>query len=165
MNRQRYTEKKLGRKRKKELKTKHRRQKTSIFVKSDRPCTYVETEFAEKWINGHYAVGQKYRGINSKHVVLMVEMKNRTSYLKIDDYVKQIFTEHNQEADDLANLGAEGQRHIVVDRRNTDDSGWQCEASGTAAPKSTKEAAVESLSKALPGTSGSPSAKARYCWP
>ena len=34
---------------------------------------------------------------------------------QIDDYVKHIFREHNQEADHLANLGAEEQRKIMIE--------------------------------------------------
>ena len=34
---------------------------------------------------------------------------------KIGDYVMHVFREHDQDADHWANLGAEGQRKIVVD--------------------------------------------------
>ena len=40
----------------------------------------------------------------------------QTQTLKVDEYVKHIFRKHNQEADHLANLGAEGQRHIIIDK-------------------------------------------------
>ena len=43
---------------------------------------------------------------------------------KIDDYVKHIFWEHNRDADHWANLGAEGQRKIVVDRRSNSET-WK----------------------------------------
>ena len=33
---------------------------------------------------------------------------------QVDDYVRRVLREHNQEADHLANLGAEGQRQITV---------------------------------------------------
>ena len=33
---------------------------------------------------------------------------------KIDDHVKHIFTEHNQEADHLANLGTEAKTKITI---------------------------------------------------
>ena len=39
---------------------------------------------------------------------------------KIDDYVKHIFREHNQ----AANVGAEGQRKVVIDRKNNADT-WK----------------------------------------
>ena len=42
---------------------------------------------------------------------------------KIDDNVKHIFREHN-EADHWANVGAEGQRKVVVDRKSNADT-WK----------------------------------------
>ena len=42
--------------------------------------------------------------------------------MKIDDYVKHVFREHNQEADHWANLVAEGQRKVIVDRSNNTES-------------------------------------------
>ena len=41
---------------------------------------------------------------------------------KIDDFVKHVFQEHNQEADLWTNSGAEGQRKIVVDKCNTSET-------------------------------------------
>ena len=35
---------------------------------------------------------------------------------KMNDFVKHVFREHNQEADRWANLWIEGQRQVVVDR-------------------------------------------------
>ena len=72
-----------------------------------------DSNVAEKWINGHDAMGQKHSGeighiqntFHSwwkKHVACPVT--------KIDDYVQRIFREHNQEVDRLANLFAEGER-------------------------------------------------------
>ena len=41
---------------------------------------------------------------------------------QIDDYVKHIFREHNQEADHLANLGTEGQKEVTIEGvKNTED--------------------------------------------
>ena len=37
---------------------------------------------------------------------------------QIDDLVRYMFREHNQEADHLANIGAEGQRKITVEKGN-----------------------------------------------
>ena len=42
---------------------------------------------------------------------------------KIDDYVKHIFREH-KEADHWANVGAEGQRKVVIDRKSNGDT-WK----------------------------------------
>ena len=35
---------------------------------------------------------------------------------QVDDHVKHVFREHNQEADHLANLGAEEQRKVTVEK-------------------------------------------------
>ena len=43
---------------------------------------------------------------------------------KIDDNVKHIFREHNKEADHWANVGAEGQRKVVFDRKGDADT-WK----------------------------------------
>ena len=43
---------------------------------------------------------------------------------KIDDYVKHIFWEHNKEVDHWANVGAEGQRKVVSDRKSDADT-WK----------------------------------------
>ena len=43
---------------------------------------------------------------------------------EIDDYVKHIIWEHNWEADHWANVGAEGQRKVVIDRKSNDDT-WK----------------------------------------
>ena len=43
---------------------------------------------------------------------------------QIDDYVKHIFRKHNQEADHLANLGAEGLRKITVEKENNTEK-WR----------------------------------------
>ena len=34
---------------------------------------------------------------------------------KIDDFVKHVYREHNQETDLWADIGAEGQKHILTD--------------------------------------------------
>ena len=38
--------------------------------------------------------------------------------------MKRVCREHNQEADHLANIGAQGQRKIVYDRRNNSET-WK----------------------------------------
>ena len=51
--------------------------------------------------------------------------RSRTLISKIDDYVKHIFRERNQEADYWSNLGGEvGHRNIIVDRCNTTET-WK----------------------------------------
>ena len=55
---------------------------------------------------------------------LVEEKKVAFPESQIDDYVKHIFREHNQEADHLANLGAEGQRKVTVERGNNTEN-WK----------------------------------------
>ena len=49
-----------------------------------------------------------------------MEKEERQPY----DHVKQIFREHNQEADHWANLGPEGQRKVFVDRSSNSET-WK----------------------------------------
>ena len=70
---------------------------------------------AEKWISGHYAMGQNKKRTNGriqKPLHSCWKKKLAFSVSPIDDYVKHIFREHNQEADYLANLGA-GRKKIT----------------------------------------------------
>ena len=92
-----------------------------------------------KWINGQYSLGHKYRGQTGQvqktlHPCWKSKIANPVS--KIDDIVKHVFREHNQETDHWANLGAEGQRPIVLDRRDNSES-WKSVKGflGMAAPK------------------------------
>ena len=92
----------------------------------------------EKWINGHYALGWKFQTtIGRFQKTLHSWWRKKTAYpvAQIDDFVKHIFREHNQEADHLANLGTSGQRKITIDGvKNTE--GWKAvRASRTTAEK------------------------------
>ena len=88
-----------------------------------------------KWINGQYSLGQKYRGkIGQVRKTLHLWWKEKIAnpIPKIDDFVKHVFREHNQEADHWANIGAKGQRKIVLDKCNNSETwkavellGWQ----------------------------------------
>ena len=71
-----------------------------------------------RWINGEYSLGQKYRGIGEVQQTLhsWCQEKSASPISKIDDFVKHVYREHNQEADHWANIGAQGQRKIVSDR-------------------------------------------------
>ena len=50
--------------------------------------------------------------------------KNANPISKTDDYMKHIFWKHNQEGEHWANLPAEGQRKIVVDRYSNSET-WK----------------------------------------
>ena len=59
---------------------------------------------ATTWINGHYAF------VNELHERCIRGWRGKFRTLgKIDDFVKHIFGDHNQEADHLLNLGAEAE--------------------------------------------------------
>ena len=88
-----------------------------------------ESEVAEEWINGHHARAQQDKakiGATQKTLHSWWRRKAACLVVMIDDYVKHISREQTQEADHLANLGAEGQRKITVEknqrtgRRNED---------------------------------------------
>ena len=89
-----------------------------------------------KWTNGQYFLGQKYRGRNSqvqKTVHSWWKKKIARPISKKDVLVKHVYREHNQEADHRANMGAQGQRKIVLDKCDNSES-WR-EATGMAASK------------------------------
>ena len=68
--------------------------KTSIFVKEG-PSVHLcgDSEVAVKWINGQYALGQKYRGrIGQRYTH---GGKNRTSYLK-DRRLRRTYPQRTQ---------------------------------------------------------------------
>ena len=73
---------------------------------------------AEKWIKVHRAFGRKFQTkIDRILKTLHSWWKKKTAYpvAQIDDFVKHIFLEHNQEADHLAHPGTFGRRKITID--------------------------------------------------
>ena len=66
-----------------------------------------------------------------------------TQRTKIGDYAKHIFSEHNQEANHPASLGAGGTRKITVEKEATTRGGRQCENSGAVEKKRTVSVASE----------------------
>ena len=96
---------------------------TTAHTREEGPTVQLcgDSEVAGKWINGQYSLGQKCRGKMGQ-----IQKKKKTTCYpcwkskianpisKIDDYVKHIFREHNQEADHWDNLGAEGQRKLLL---------------------------------------------------
>ena len=55
---------------------------------------------------------------DSKIPALMVEEEVAMPISNIDRIVKHVFVEHNQEADHWANIGAQGRRKTVIDKRD-----------------------------------------------
>ena len=121
------------------LSTVHRREKVKVMVRKsarkrlepadatkntreEGPTVQLcgDSEVVGKWINGRYSLGQTYQGTIGqiqKTLYPCWKRKIANPISKIDNYVKHIFWEHDQEADRWANLDAEGQR-------DTSNSGW-----------------------------------------
>ena len=73
----------------------------------------------EKWINGTCAMGPKsirrtLRSLRRRNVAYPVG--------QVDDNVRHVLREHNQEADHLANLAPEGQRQITVEKGDSTEN-------------------------------------------
>ena len=81
---------------------------------------------AEKWIKWHHAMGQELREkkIGRIQKTLYSWWKRTIAYpvAQIDDNVKHLFREHNQEAEHLENLGAEGQRKITIEKGDSTEN-------------------------------------------
>ena len=57
----------------------------TIHIREERLTVQLrgDSEVAGKWINGQHALGQEYNGWpNSEDIILLVEKKNRASYLE-----------------------------------------------------------------------------------
>ena len=71
--------------------------------------------------------GQKHRGrIGQAQETLHSWWKEKVAkpISKIDGFVNHVYREHNQEADQWAKIGAQGQRKIVLDRRDHSET-WK----------------------------------------
>ena len=79
-----------------------------------------DSSVAEKWLSGYYAVDETLReGIGEVQRTLHSWWKKKVASLcgKDSDYVRRIFRERKQEADRLANLGADGVRAVESGER------------------------------------------------
>ena len=80
------------------------------------PCIMCgDSNVAEQWIIGDYAMGRKYKDkFGHIQITLHLWWKRKMAYPveKVDDYVKHTFREHNQEAD---HLGTEGHKDITIE--------------------------------------------------
>ena len=80
-----------------------------------------DSDVACKWINREFSLGPKQRekiGQFQKTLNSWWKRKVAKPISNIDSFVKHVNREHNQEADHWANIGAQGQRKIVLDRRD-----------------------------------------------
>ena len=90
------------------------------------PCIVSgDSNVAEQWIIGYFAMGKKdAENIGHIQKTLHLWLRRNVAYPvdKVDDYVKHVFREHNQETDDLANQGTEGHTHITIEGvKNTEE--------------------------------------------
>ena len=100
---------------------------------------------AGKWVSGHYALGQQFQARPGRiQKPLHSWWKKKTAYpvAQIDDFVKHIFREYNEEADHLANLGTSGRRNIQLTEYRTQRTGKRSGVSEMVANKMSAEAAV-----------------------
>ena len=80
-----------------------------------------DSNVACKWINGEYAQGTKYKVTIGKVQRILHSWWKRgaaTPFSNIDNFVKHIYREHNQEADHGTDIGAQGRRKIDVFRKD-----------------------------------------------
>ena len=83
------------------------------------------------WIKGHYAMGQKYKeklDIIRKHCI-HIKQENCVSSCTDRRFREAYFQEHNQEADHLADLDAEGKRNITIEKRDNTEN-WKAVRGG-----------------------------------
>ena len=85
--------------------------------------SWEDSNVAETWINGHYAMGRSTGRKSAEYKTLHSWWKRSIAYpaRNIKDYVKHIHREHSQEADHMANLRAEGVPQVnveIVKKRN-----------------------------------------------
>ena len=71
------------------------------------------------WINAHYAMGQKIQGEIGHIQKTLHSYKTGKCVSSCTDrrFREAYFQEHNQEADHLADLDAEGKRNITIEKR------------------------------------------------
>ena len=76
-----------------------------------------------KWINGEFSQGTKYRR-NKRQFAHGGKREIAKPISNIDSFVNHVYREHNEEADQWANIGTQGRRKIVIDRRD-DPTTWK----------------------------------------
>ena len=72
----------------------------------------ADSNVADKWINGHYAMGKRYKDNIGGIQIRGRRRKNAYPVGLIDDNVKHHFREPNQEADHFAKMGIVGHRKL-----------------------------------------------------
>ena len=98
-------------------------------VRSERATVQVccDSNVACKWIHGAFSLGTKYRRKIGK-----VQKTHHSGWTEnvvkpisnTDGFVKRVYREHNQDFDHWANIGAQEQRKIVLDKRDNSET-WK----------------------------------------
>ena len=78
-------------------------------TREDGPTVQLRGDSVCKWINGECSLGQEFRGrigqVQKKKIHSWWKRKITSPISKIDDFVKHVFREHNQEAEHWAHVG------------------------------------------------------------
>ena len=102
---------------------------TTVHTRSEGPTVQwcVDSFVACKRINDEFSLGPKYqREIGQVQRTLHSWWKKKVAKQNsnIDGCVKHVYREHNQEAGHWANIGAQGQKKFVFDRRDNSET-WK----------------------------------------
>ena len=132
---------------KEKLKTKYQTywaRRQNLHTCADGPTVLIgDSEVSGKWINFQYALSQKYRGRkighNQKTLHSWWKRKIALFISKIDDYVKHIFREDNQEADTRRTWVQKDREQLLWTKEVILKDGRECVVSAMAAPRSTVE--------------------------
>ena len=123
--------------------------KTSLctHAKEDPQCNSVETVmWRAKWIHGEFAQGTKYKDTIGKIQKILHSWWKRgaaTPISNIDNFGKHVYREHNQEADHLANIGAQEEETLISKGKTPQQHGKRYVVSWTEASKMMVGAAAE----------------------
>ena len=101
----------------------------TIHTQSEGPTVQLcgDSNVACKWINGEFSQRTQFKETIGKiQKILQSWWKQGVAkpISNVDSSVNHVYRDHNQEADHWANLGAQGPRKIVIDRRD-DPTTWK----------------------------------------
>ena len=120
-----------------------------VHTREDGPTVQLcgDSNVACKWINGEIAQGTKYKDTIGKIQRILHSWWKRgaaTPISNIDNFVKHIYREHNQEADHWAHIGAQGRRKLIHFGKTPQQHGKRYVVSEMDASKTMAGAAAES---------------------
>ena len=141
-------EKKSGDKKKKTLRDLGLGDNT-IHTRADRPTVqqYGDSNVACKWISGEFAQGTKYKDTIGKIQRILHSWWKRgaaTPISNIDNFVKHVYREHNQEADHWADIELREEEKLISKEKTPQQHGKRYVVSGMEASKTMAGVAAES---------------------